>query len=44
MSSHALHEIFYPDSIAVVGASRDQTKRGFRSIQKLLDTPGRFTR
>jgi acetyltransferase len=34
---HALHPIFYPNSIAIVGASRDPTKRGFRSIQKLLD-------
>ncbi|SIT41162.1 CoA-binding domain protein [Paraburkholderia piptadeniae] len=32
-----LHDVFYPDSIAVVGASRDETKRGFRSIQKLLE-------
>jgi len=34
---HALHPIFYPTSIAIVGASKDPTKRGFRSIQKLLD-------
>ncbi len=34
---NALHPIFYPDSIAIIGASRDQTKRGFRSIQKLLE-------
>lgn len=31
-----LHPLFYPRSIAVVGASKDPTKRGFRSIQKLL--------
>ncbi|EDT41656.1 acetate--CoA ligase family protein [Burkholderia ambifaria] len=37
MSKTALHEIFYFDSIAVVGASKDTTKRGFRSIQKLLE-------
>ncbi|MGF6936525.1 acetyl coenzyme A synthetase (ADP forming)-like protein [Paraburkholderia sp. UCT70] len=37
MSSHSIRELFYPDSIAVVGASKDQTKRGFRSIQKLLE-------
>lgn len=33
----ALYQIFYPTSIAIVGASKDPTKRGFRSIQKLLD-------
>lgn len=32
-----LHDIFYPRSIAIVGASKDPTKRGFRSIQKLLE-------
>lgn len=32
-----LHGIFYPASIAIVGASKDPTKRGFRSIQKLLE-------
>jgi acetate---CoA ligase (ADP-forming) len=32
-----LHAIFYPASIAIIGASRDATKRGFRSIQKLLE-------
>lgn len=32
-----LHQVFYPRSIAVIGASKDQTKRGFRSIQKLLE-------
>ena len=37
MPAHSLREILYPDSIAVIGASKDQTKRGFRSIQKLLD-------
>jgi len=34
---NALHPIFYPDSIAIIGASKDQTKRGFRSVQKLLE-------
>ncbi|MGH8788479.1 MAG: acetate--CoA ligase family protein [Cupriavidus necator] len=34
---NALHPIFYPASIAIVGASKDPTKRGFRSIQKLLE-------
>src|SRR6516165_3129768 len=37
MPAHSLREILYPNSIAVIGASKDQTKRGFRSIQKLLD-------
>jgi acetate---CoA ligase (ADP-forming) len=32
----SLMEILYPESIAVIGASKDQTKRGFRSIDKLL--------
>jgi acetyltransferase len=32
-----LDPIFYPSSIAIVGASKDPTKRGFRSIQKLLE-------
>lgn len=34
---NALHPIFYPRSIAIIGASKDPTKRGFRSIQKLLE-------
>lgn len=34
--SSPLMKILYPDSIAVIGASNDQTKRGFRSIHKLL--------
>jgi len=34
---NALHPIFYPTSIAIIGASKDATKRGFRSIQKLLE-------
>lgn len=34
---HTLHGLFYPASIAIVGASKDPTKRGFRSIQKLLE-------
>lgn len=32
-----LHRLFYPRSIAIVGASKDPTKRGFRSIQKLIE-------
>jgi len=34
---NALYPVFYPDSIAIIGASKDPTKRGFRSIQKLLE-------
>ena len=37
MIVNALHPVFYPRSIAIVGASRDPTKRGFRSIQKLIE-------
>jgi len=37
MTMNPLNPIFYPASIAVVGASKDPTKRGFRSIQKLLE-------
>jgi acetyltransferase len=37
MIVNALHPIFYPESIAVVGASKDPTKRGFRSVQKLIE-------
>lgn len=39
-----LYSVFYPKSIAVVGASKDPTKRGFRSIQKLVDDgfPGKI--
>jgi acetyltransferase len=39
-----LYPVFYPKSIAVVGASKDPTKRGFRSIQKLIDDgfPGKI--
>ena len=31
-----LHEVFYPRSVAIIGASKDPTKRGFRAIQTLL--------
>ena len=34
---HPLQAVFYPRSIAIVGASKDPTKRGYRSIQKLLE-------
>lgn len=34
---NALHRVFYPASIAIIGASKDPTKRGYRSIQKLLE-------
>jgi acetyltransferase len=36
MASNALAEILAPNSIAVIGASKDPTKRGFRAIEKLL--------
>ncbi len=32
-----LFPIFYPESIAIVGASKDPKKRGFRAIQKLVE-------
>ena len=32
-----LFPIFYPKAIAIVGASKDPTKRGFRAIQKLVE-------
>lgn len=35
--THPLHPLFYPTSIAIIGASKDPTKRGFRSIQKLIE-------
>ncbi|MBO9650430.1 MAG: acetate--CoA ligase family protein [Variovorax sp.] len=37
MTMNPLNPIFYPASIAIIGASKDPTKRGFRSIQKLLE-------
>ncbi|MDR0480159.1 MAG: acetate--CoA ligase family protein [Burkholderiaceae bacterium] len=37
MSNRPLHDVFYFRSIAIVGASKDITKRGFRSIQKLQE-------
>jgi acetate---CoA ligase (ADP-forming) len=37
MTRNALQPIFYPRAIAIVGASADPTKRGFRAIQKLLE-------
>ncbi|NTE68276.1 CoA-binding protein [Agrobacterium tumefaciens] len=33
----SLQDILYPNAIAVIGASKDVTKRGFRSIEKLLE-------
>jgi acyl-CoA synthetase (NDP forming) len=32
-----LQPIFYPASIAVIGASKDPTKRGYRAVAKLLE-------
>src|SRR6185437_697080 len=37
MAASILNTILSPQSIAIVGASRDPHKRGFRSIQKLID-------
>jgi acetyltransferase len=37
MASHPLDTMLRPRSIAIIGASRDPHKRGFRSIQKLLE-------
>lgn len=34
---NSLHPVFYPTSIAIIGASNDPTKRGCRSILKLLE-------
>ena len=39
-SSQGLEKILNADSVAVVGASRNETKRGFQAIKTLLD--GRF--
>jgi acetate---CoA ligase (ADP-forming) len=36
MSSRSITSVLYPDAIAVVGASKDPTKRGFRAIERLL--------
>lgn len=32
-----LFPVFYPQAIAIVGASKDPTKRGFRAVQKLVE-------
>lgn len=37
MTAHPLSAVLYPQSIAIIGASKDETKRGFRSIRKLRD-------
>lgn len=37
LETQALGSIFYPESIAVVGASLDESKRGFRTVQKLIE-------
>lgn len=34
--ARSLADVLYPGSIAIIGASKDQTKRGFRSLEKLL--------
>jgi len=35
-NARSIRDVLYPDSIAIVGASKDQTKRGFRAIERLL--------
>ncbi|UVK36053.1 acetate--CoA ligase family protein (plasmid) [Mesorhizobium sp. AR10] len=37
MSSNELVDILSPNSIAIIGASRNPAKRGYRSLRKLLD-------
>ncbi|MFB9984889.1 CoA-binding protein [Mesorhizobium kowhaii] len=37
MASHVLFNILSPDSIAIIGASKNPAKRGYRSLRKLLD-------
>ncbi|MER8716257.1 acetate--CoA ligase family protein [Mesorhizobium sp. M1295] len=37
MSSNELADILSPNSIAIIGASKNPAKRGYRSIRKLLD-------
>ncbi|MBA1145212.1 acetate--CoA ligase family protein [Mesorhizobium neociceri] len=37
MASNDLLDILSPDSIAIVGASNNPAKRGYRSVRKLLD-------
>src|SRR5699024_2112630 len=34
---NALKSALYPNSIAIVGASKDTTKRGYRSLRKLIE-------
>ncbi|MFB9985565.1 acetate--CoA ligase family protein [Mesorhizobium kowhaii] len=37
MASNDLFNILSPDSIAIIGASKNPAKRGYRSLRKLLD-------
>lgn len=37
VASNDLLRILYPDSIAIIGASNNPTKRGYRSLRRLLD-------
>ena len=36
METSRLHQIFFARSVAIVGASTNETKRGFRAIETLL--------
>ncbi len=36
MESSQLHKIFYAESVAIIGASANETKRGYRAIATLL--------
>ncbi len=37
MAADTLRAVLCPESIAIIGASKDGTKRGFRSLQKLIE-------
>src|SRR5690625_4258142 len=37
VSGNSIADALYPDSVAIIGASKDPTKRGFRSLQKLME-------
>ena len=37
-SSNSLNQLFYPESVAVVGASSDPSKWGFRILHRLISS------